>query len=126
MIVVGIEVPMAGVRQLPLDARVILARQKRFYAKLVYRAICDIVNYKDSEEPKNVEICEHAKEWMYNGFDTEDCEDKGMYVKLKLADDSMSFETACSMLEWDPAWVRERVKFLTRRDLERIGRNGLI
>lgn len=112
--------------QLPLNATVVLARQKKFYSKLIYRAICDIVNYRDSEDPKNLEIYEHAREWMYNGFATEEHEDRAIYEKLKGADDAMSFETACSMLKWDPDWVREHVKSLTRADLEHIGRNGLI
>lgn len=111
---------------LPPNATVVIARQKRFYSKLVYRAICDIVNYRDSDKPKKREIYEQAREWMYNGFDTEKCEDEEAFARLRKCDEAMSFETACSMLKWDPDWVRVRVKKLTRKDLERIGRNGLI
>lgn len=112
--------------RLPPDAKITLAQQKRFYSKLVYRAICDIVNYRDSERPKFVDFYKSAYEWMYHGVETEELEDKEMWKLMKSFDDALSFETACSVLCWDPEWVREKVATLTRKDLERIGRNGLI
>lgn len=112
--------------KLPPDAHIILTRQKRFYSKLIYRAICDIVNYRDSKDEEKLEIHCAAVEWMYDGMKVEDCDDDILRAKLKIFDDAMSFETACSMLKWDPDWVRTRVRRLTRKDLEHIGRNGLI
>ena len=114
------------VSRLPPDAQVLLARQRRFYSKLVYRAICDIVNYKDAEKPQDREAHESAMVWMYNGVETAKCDDWDTWRKLKELVDVMSFETACSALDWDPDWVRERVKLLTKKDLAHIGRNGLI
>lgn len=112
--------------QLPPDTQVVLARQRRFYSKLIYRAICDIVNYKDAAKPQDQEIHESAMVWMYDGVETLKCSDEMEWRRLKELDDVMSFETACDTLEWDPGWVRERVKKLTKRDLAHIGRNGLI
>lgn len=114
------------VSKLPPDAQVLLARQRRFYSKLVYRAICDIVNYHDAEKPQDREAHESAMVWMYNGVETAKCEDWKTWRSLKELDDVMSFETACSALDWDPDWVREKVKLLTKKDLAHIGRNGLI
>ena len=119
-------VAVVGEHQLPPNATVVLARQRRFYSKLVYRAICDIVNYRDATDPRLVEIYTHAYVWMYDGFETEECEDPEVYKQLRCYDEAMSFDTACSMLKWDPSWVREKVKLLTRFDLDHIGRNGLI
>jgi hypothetical protein len=113
-------------KQLPLNTTVVLARQKRFYSKLIYRAICDIVNYRDSQDEEKREIHCMAVEWMYHGVKVEECDDDALRMQLQAFDDAMSFETACSMLKWDPDWVREKVKKLTRYDLEHIGRNGLI
>lgn len=117
---------MTKVSRLPPDAQVLLARQRRFYSKLIYRAICDIVNYRDSIKPQDIEVHESAMVWMYNGVETEVCEDDETWQELKALDDVMSFETACFALDWDPSWVREKVKLLTKKDLAHIGRNGLI
>ena len=114
------------VSKLPPDAQVVLARQRRFYSKLIYRAICDIVNYRDAMKPQDREIHESAMVWMYNGVETSKCEDEETWRRMKEFDDVMSFETACSALDWDPSWVREKVKGLTKKDLAHIGRNGLI
>lgn len=123
---IALRKPVVTQRQLPPDAHTILVRQKRFYSKLIYRAICDIVNYRDAVDEDKREIHCTAVEWMYDGVQVEDCEDDELKAKLQNFDDAMSFETACSMLRWDPDWVREKVKKLTRHDLEHIGRNGLI
>lgn len=108
------------------DAQVVLARQRRFYSKLIYRAICDIVNYRDAVKAQDREAHESAVVWMYDGVETQMCDDEAEWKQLKELDDVMSFETACSALEWDPGWVREKVKTLTKHDLAHIGRNGLI
>lgn len=114
------------VSKLPPDTTVIIARQKRFYSKLIYRAICDLVNYKDSKRPGAEEIYESAYEWMYNTFEPEECDEDDPQAKLRQLGDVMSFQAACYLLKWDPCWVRERVLLLTKKDLEHIGRNGLI
>lgn len=114
------------VSKLPPDAQVVLARQRRFYSKLIYRAICDIVNYRDARKAQDREIHESAMVWMYNGVETSECEDEETWRRMKEFDDVMSFETACSVLDWSPSWVREKVKALTKKDLAHIGRNGLI
>jgi len=111
-------------KYLPPDAQIIIARQKRFYSKLIYRAICDIVNYRNTERREFIEHYKSAVEWMYNGTDVN--EDKSVQVELRVLDDAMSFDTACNLLGWDPDWVRLKVKKLTKKDLEHIGRNGLI
>lgn len=103
------------------DSNVVIARQRRFYSKLIYRAICDIVNYRNSKSDEHTEIYESAVDWMYNGPDPVE-----EYETMCDFDDVMAFTTACSMLKWDPDWIRKKVKKLTRRDLEHIGRNGLI
>lgn len=108
-----------------LPPEIVLGRLKRFYMKLVYRAICDYVNYKGSSATKYAKIYESAREWIYDEVTTE-VWDKALEADLRACDDTASFDSVCSILGWDPDWIRSAIQRLKKSDLERIGRNGLI
>lgn len=99
----------------------------KLLAKLVLRAICDVVNYRNSCDDDRKAIHDAAYRWMYveNGYDSELVEDdKEKEQSLRKYDQLMSFENICDTLGWDPDWVRERTKTLTKRQLRRVIKNN--
>lgn len=99
----------------------------KLLAKLVLRAICDVVNYRNSPDEDRRSIHDSAYRWMYveDGYDAELVEnDKDLEKSLRKYDQLMSFENICDTLGWDPDWVRERTKTLTKRQLRRVIKNN--
>lgn len=108
---------------------------KKFLAKMLYRAICDFVNYKKSRNIKSKLLYEEARTWIYNIEADQDndqpplpdeCPSCWTNKELCKADRYMSFETICDILGWNAEWVRVRIGRLTRVDLQRIGKNGVL
>ena len=82
---------------------------------IIVRSLRDLVNYRDSSRPKFRKIYEEVHAWMY--LEQPNYHDDPL-------DQLMSFEGICGILGWDPDWLRERAKSLTKADLDRLGRNG--
>lgn len=101
----------------------------KMLGKLVFRTICDIVNYRDSQNPDLRKIHDAAYRWMYveDGYDPELVEDdEDLEKALRDFDQLMSFESICGTLGWDPDWVRNETKALTKAALRKaIKNNGL-
>lgn len=108
---------------------------KKFLTKVLYRAICDFVNYKKSRNNKGKQLFEEANIWIYgpeprpeDSQPPPDDEHPPCWTlrELSKADQYMSFATICDILGWDTGWVRERIGRLTRADLQHIGKNGVL
>ena len=101
----------------------------KLLGKLVFRAICDVVNYRDSDKPGRRAIHDAAYRWMYieDGYDSElVVESDELEEVLRGYDQLMSFDSICGTLGWDPDWVREATKHMTKDQLRKaIKNNGL-
>jgi hypothetical protein len=82
---------------------------------IIVRSLRDLVNYRNHKKPKYKKIYDEVHSWMY--LEETDYQDDPL-------DQLMSFEGICGILGWDPSWLRERAKSLTKADLDRLGRNG--
>lgn len=102
----------------------------RLLGKLVFRAICDIVNNRGTGDDSKRQVHDSAYRWMYveDGYDPDLVEDDSeMEAALRAYDRLMSFENICGTLGWDPDWVRDETKALTKESLRRaIKNNGLM
>ena len=113
--------------------RVDLEREKKFHAKFLYRAICDYVNYRNSKSKGAKELFQAARDWIYGPSPNEEecvppegapsCWDSRELYRAEFA---MSFEGICADLDWDADWTRRNIKKLTKSDLKRIGKNGVL
>lgn len=106
-------------------------RQKKFLVKIIYRAICDYVNYKRSRSKNGKLMFAEARQWLYGPepeclLPPENAPKCWTPKELRKAERSMSFEVICDILGWDTGWARKEIDKLTRADLKRIGKNGVL
>lgn len=99
-------------------------------SRSIFRALMDYVHFKKWSNgciPKNrnqresKEAFETAREWLFDPIPENDD------VRLREIDQTMSFESYCGILGWDPGWIRERIPKLKAADLRRVGKkNGFL
>jgi hypothetical protein len=114
---------------------------KRMAARLIFRALLDFVHYqkwsngrrpKNKVDRRNKETFEDAKLWLFEPtpcaefdglIETEDFMSQLEAQRLlETFDQTMSFETSCAILGWNPEWVRRRIPRLTAEALRRVGK----
>jgi len=114
---------------------------KQLAARMLVRAFCDYVNnrkWANGRRPKNKRDrrkkgrYEDARLWLFSEQDCNASDDvvvEGNFISLleaqaflEASDQTMSFETACGTLGWDPDWVRRMLPTVTPEALRTVSK----